>query len=210
MSKRRVAIFISGRGSNMVALLDAMATPGFPAEPALVLSNKGDAGGLTVAEERGIATAVVDHTAYPDRETFEIEIHARLRSHAVDLVCLAGFMRVLTPWLVERWDGKMLNIHPSLLPSFPGLRTHQRALDAGCTLHGCSVHLVTAGVDEGPILGQAAVPVLPGDDADALSARVLAAEHQLYPTSLRAFVEQESAAPDAGAQMFNPQATPKP
>jgi len=112
---------------------------------------------------------------------------------------------VLTPWLVERWGGKMLNIHPSLLPSFPGLHTHQRALDAGCTLHGCSVHLVTAGVDEGPILGQAAIPVLPGDDADALSARVLGAEHQLYPTCLRAFVERTSAAPDKDALLFNPQ-----
>jgi len=205
VTNTRVAIFISGRGSNMVALLDAMADPSFPAEPALVLSNKGDAVGLNVAEQRGIATAVVDHTAYPDRETFEIEIHARLRNHNIDLVCLAGFMRVLTPWLVERWGGKMLNIHPSLLPSFPGLHTHQRALDAGCTLHGCSVHLVTAGVDEGPILGQAAIPVLPGDDADALSARVLGAEHQLYPTCLRAFVERTSAAPDKDALLFNPQ-----
>lgn len=204
MTRARTAIFISGRGSNMVALLDAMADPDFPAEAVLVLANKADASGLAIAEARGIATAVVDHKAYPDRESFEIEIHARLLSAEIALVCLAGFMRVLTPWFVEKWEGRMLNIHPSLLPSFPGLHTHQRALDAGCTLHGCSVHLVTAGVDQGPILGQAAVPVLPGDDADALAARVLAVEHQLYPACVRAHLEGRASAPAPDARLVNP------
>jgi formyltetrahydrofolate-dependent phosphoribosylglycinamide formyltransferase len=204
VSKARVAILISGRGSNMVSLLDAMDAGAIPAEPALVLSNKGDAAGLALAESRGIATGVVDHKAYPDRQTFEIEIHARLLSAKIQAVCLAGFMRVLSPWLVGKWSGRMLNIHPSLLPSFPGLDTHARALAAGVKLHGCTVHLVSEKVDDGPMLGQAAVPVLPGDDEETLAARVLAAEHKLYPACLKAHLESEAAPGHARATLFNP------
>jgi phosphoribosylglycinamide formyltransferase-1 len=204
VSAARVAIFISGRGSNMLALIDAMAQPGFPATPALVLSDTGDAAGLAAAEARGVPTAVVDRKAYPDKESFEIEIHARLRSAQADLVCLAGFMRVLSPWLVEKWAGKILNIHPSLLPSFPGLDTHKRALEAGVKLAGCTVHVVTTKLDDGPVLGQAAVPVLPGDDEAALAARVLAAEHTLYAACVKAFVTKESRAPSPDARLVNP------
>ncbi|MGD2133618.1 MAG: phosphoribosylglycinamide formyltransferase [Maricaulaceae bacterium] len=196
MTRARVAILISGRGSNMMSLLDAMADEAFPAEPALVLSNRPDAGGLAVAEARGVATAVVDHRAYPDRQRFEIEIHARLLSAKVEIVCLAGFMRILTPWFVEKWEGRMLNIHPSLLPKYPGLDTHARALEAGDAEHGCTVHLVTAGVDEGPILGQAKIPIRPGDDPDALAARVLVEEHKLYPAALRDFINSRPSALD--------------
>ncbi len=182
---KRVAIMISGRGSNMAALLDAMAAPGFPATPAVVISNIGTAPGLLLAERRGVPTGVVDHTAYPDRERFEIEIHARLLSARVDLVCLAGFMRVLTPWLVAKWAGRMLNIHPALLPAFPGLNTHQRALEAGVAVHGATVHFVTPELDAGPAVGQAVVPVTPDDDPDSLAERVLAQEHRLFPECLR-------------------------
>jgi phosphoribosylglycinamide formyltransferase-1 len=188
----------------MVSLLDAMASDEAPAEPALVLSNKGAARGLALAEARGVPTAVVDHKAYPNRQSFEIEIHARLLSAKVEVVCLAGFMRVLSPWLVTKWSGRMLNIHPSLLPSFPGLDTHARALAAGVKLHGATVHLVSEAVDDGPILGQAAVPVLPGDDEDLLAARVLAVEHALYPLCLRAHLEGRSTAAEPGAKLFNP------
>jgi formyltetrahydrofolate-dependent phosphoribosylglycinamide formyltransferase len=202
--RARVAILISGRGSNMVSLLDAMAAGEVPAEPALVLSNTGDAPGLALAESRGVPTGVVDHKAYPDKQSFEIEIHARLLSAKAQLVCLAGFMRVLSPWLVGKWAGRMLNVHPSLLPSFPGLDTHARALAAGVKLHGCTVHHVSEKVDDGPIVGQAAVPVLPGDDEDALAARVLAAEHTLYPACLKAHIEGRADWAGAGAQLFNP------
>jgi len=204
VSAARVGILISGRGSNMVSLLDAMAGEAFPAEPVLVLSNRADAAGLALAETRGTATAVVDHKAYPDRQSFEIEIHARLVSAKVDVVCLAGFMRVLSAWLVSRWAGRMLNIHPSLLPSFAGLDTHARALEAGVRLHGCTVHHVAEALDAGPILGQAAVPVLPGDDEAALAARVLAQEHILYPACLRAHVTGEAAPARADARLINP------
>lgn len=181
---KRVAILISGRGSNMTALLDAMDAPGFPAAPALVVSNRGAAPGLGLAEARGVPTGVVDHRAYPDRERFEIEVHARLLSARADLVCLAGFMRVLTPWLVEKWRGRMLNIHPALLPAFPGLDTHARALEAGVAIHGCTVHFVTPELDAGPAIGQAAVPVLAADDPESLAERVLREEHRLYPVCL--------------------------
>lgn len=194
----------------MTALLDAMDDPAYPAAPVLVIANRGDAGGLQAAEARGVATGVVDHTAYPDRERFEIEIHARLVSASVDVVCLAGFMRVLSPWFVERWAGKLINIHPSLLPLFAGLHTHKRALEAGVRVHGCTVHHVTSGVDEGPIIGQAAVPVLDGDTVEDLSARVLAVEHALYPACLAKVARSltPNAPPDAPAAAPTPQTSP--
>lgn len=180
--KPRVAILISGRGSNMEALVKAAQAPSFPAEVALVLSNKPDAAGLKVARELGVEALAVDAKPYgKDREAHERAVDAELGKRDIQLVCLAGYMRLLTPWLVQRWEGRMLNIHPSLLPKFPGLDTHARALEAGEAEHGCTVHLVTEGMDEGPVLGQARVPVLPEDDEPALAARVLAQEHLLYP-----------------------------
>jgi formyltetrahydrofolate-dependent phosphoribosylglycinamide formyltransferase len=181
MSKARVAVLISGRGSNMAALIEAAKDPAYPAEIVLVLSNIADAGGLDIAQAAGIETAVIAHAPFgKDREAHERMIDARLRQSGVQIVALAGYMRVLTPFLVETWAGRMINIHPSLLPAFPGLHTHQRALEAGVAKHGCTVHLVTTGVDEGPILGQAEVDVLAGDDEEKLGARVLEQEHQLY------------------------------
>lgn len=184
--RRRAAILISGRGSNMAALLDAATRdPAYPAEIALVLSNRTDAAGLARAAAAGVPTAVVESRAFRgDREAFERAMDAELGRHGVELVALAGFMRVLTPWFVGRWEGRLVNIHPSLLPSFPGLDTHARALAAGVRLHGCTVHLVSPGVDEGPILAQAAVPVLPGDTPELLAARVLEQEHRIYPAAL--------------------------
>jgi len=185
MTRRRVAALISGRGSNMAALLAAAEDPAYPAEIALVLSNKADAAGLAHAASRGVPTAVVESRAFRgDRVGFEAVMEAEFSRHGIDLIALAGFMRVLTEGFVTRWEGRLINIHPSLLPCFPGLDTHARALAAGVRLHGCTVHLVTAGVDEGPILVQAAVPVLPEDDEAALAARVLAEEHRLYPAAL--------------------------
>ena len=185
MSKARVAVLISGRGSNMAALIEAAKEPAYPAEIVLVLSNIADAGGLDIAQAAGIETAVIAHAPFgKDREAHERMIDARLRQSDVQIVALAGYMRVLTPYLVETWAGRMINIHPSLLPAFPGLHTHQRALEAGVAKHGCTVHLVITGVDEGPILGQAEVDVLPDDDEDRLGARVLEQEHQLYARCL--------------------------
>lgn len=181
----RVAVLISGRGSNMAALLRAAAAPGYPARIALVLSNRADAAGLSVAQEAGVPTAVVESRAFKaDRAGFERAMEAEFARHGIELVALAGFMRVLTEGFVERWRDRMINVHPSLLPSFKGLDTHARALAAGVKLHGCTVHLVRSGVDEGPILAQAAVPVLPDDDEAALAARVLQQEHLLYPAAL--------------------------
>ena len=185
MSKARVAVLISGRGSNMAALIEAAKDPAYPAEIVLVLSNIADAGGLDIAQAAGIETAVIAHAPFgKDREAHERMIDARLRQSGVQIVALAGYMRVLTPYLVETWAGRMINIHPSLLPAFPGLHTHQRALEAGVAKHGCTVHLVTTGVDEGPILGQAEVDVLPDDNEDRLGARVLQQEHRLYARCL--------------------------
>lgn len=186
MSRRRTAILISGRGSNMTALLDAMADPAYPAEPALVLANRPEAAGLAAAAARAVPTRAVDHKAFPAREAFERALDAALTQAEADLVCLAGFMRVLTPWLIARWQGRLINIHPSLLPAFPGLDTHARALAARVAVHGCTVHFVTQGVDEGPIIGQAALAIRDGEDADALASRVLALEHRLYPLCLAA------------------------
>ncbi|MBR0650600.1 phosphoribosylglycinamide formyltransferase [Roseomonas terrae] len=185
MKRRRVAALISGRGSNMAALLAAAESPDYPAEIALVLSNRADAAGLAHAATRGVPTAVVDSRGFRgDRAGFEAAMEAEFGRHGIELIALAGFMRVLTEGFVTRWDGRMVNVHPSLLPCFPGLDTHARALAAGVRLHGCTVHLVTAGVDEGPILAQAAVPVLPDDTEATLAARVLIEEHRLYPAAL--------------------------
>ncbi len=190
MARKRVAILISGRGSNMAALIDAAKDESYPAEIALVVSNRPDAGGLERAKESGIETAVVDHAPFgADREGFERALQAVLDAHNIEIVCLAGFMRLLTPFFVGRWSERMLNIHPSLLPSFKGLDTHEHAIAAGVKIHGATVHFVVPKVDSGPILAQAAVPVLAGDDADALAARVLTAEHKIYPTALRLLAE---------------------
>lgn len=181
----RTAVLISGRGSNMEALLRAAAAPAYPARIVLVLSNRADAAGLERAREAGVATAVVESRAYRGgRAGFEAAMDAVLAEHGVELVALAGFMRVLTEDFVARWHDRLVNIHPSLLPAFKGLDTHARALEAGVKLHGCTVHLVRAGVDEGPILAQAAVPVRDDDTEASLGARVLAEEHRLYPAAL--------------------------
>jgi len=185
MSKKRVAILISGRGSNMMALVEAAAAPDFPAEIALVLSNRPDAAGLEWASSRDIAVATVDHKTHgKDREAFERAMQAVLIENRIDIVCLAGFMRVLTPWFVAQWTGRMLNIHPALLPSYRGLHTHERALDDGVKVHGCTVHFVVPEMDAGPIILQAAVAVEDADDADTLAARVLKEEHRIYPQAL--------------------------
>ena len=183
---KRVAILISGGGSNMLALVSSM-TGDHPARPVLVASNDPSAGGLAKAAALGIATAAVDHRAYPTREAFEAELARQIDAARPDILCLAGFMRILTPGFIRRYRGKMLNIHPSLLPKYPGLHTHARALAAHDTEAGCTVHEVTADLDAGPILGQARVPVLPGDSEDSLAVRVLGVEHQLYPAVLRRF-----------------------
>ena len=188
-SKTPVAILISGDGSNMVALIEASRAADCPYEVVLVLSNNPDAGGLAKAAALGVRTLAIDHRAHgKDREAHERLIDAVLREAGAQYVALAGYMRVLTPFLAEAWAGRMLNIHPSLLPKYPGLNTHQRALDAGDAEAGCTVHLVTAGVDEGPILDQARVPVLADDTPAILAARVLAAEHRLYPAALARLV----------------------
>ena len=189
--KKRVAILISGGGSNMVALARDM-DAGHPAEAVLVLSNNPDAGGLAKAADMGIPTAVVDHRPFKgNREAFETELHSALLATNPDIICLAGFMRILTPEFTAKWEGKMLNIHPSILPLFTGLHTHQRALDAGMAVHGCTVHRVTAELDGGPILGQAVIPVQAGDTPDDLAARLLPMEHRLYPAVLRKFADND-------------------
>ncbi|NPD16468.1 phosphoribosylglycinamide formyltransferase [Xinfangfangia sp. D13-10-4-6] len=189
---KRVAILISGGGSNMVALVNSM-TGDHPARPVLVASNDPAASGLEKARAAGVSTAAVDHRPFgKDRAGFEAALLRHIEAAEPDILCLAGFMRVLTPDFVARFEGRMLNIHPSLLPKYPGLHTHQRALDAGDTLAGCTVHQVTAVLDDGPILGQAQVPVLQGDTADTLAARVLVQEHRLYPEALRRFALGQS------------------
>ena len=186
MTRKRVAVLISGRGSNMAALIAAAKAPDYPAEIALVLSNVPGAGGLAIAESEGIATATIDSKAFPrDREGFERAMQAVLEAQRIDIVCLAGFMRILTTWFVGRWEGRMINIHPALLPAYKGLDTHARALADGAKEHGATVHFVTPEMDEGEIILQEAVPVLPGDTAETLGARVLAVEHRIYPAALR-------------------------
>jgi phosphoribosylglycinamide formyltransferase 1 len=190
MSRKRVAILISGRGSNMSALIEAAKAQDYPAEIVLVVSNRPDAAGLDRARAAGIATAIVAHTLFgDDRAAFERAIDAELQAHRVDLVCLAGFMRILTPWFVGRWSGRLLNIHPALLPQFKGLDTHRRALAAGVKRHGASVHFVVAEMDSGPIVAQDWVPVLEDDTEETLARRVLEVEHRLYPQALRAVAE---------------------
>jgi len=188
--KRRVAILISGRGSNMTALIAAAQAPDYPAEIALVLSNRPDAQGIAAARAAGIATAIVDHTRFgKDREAFEVALEHEFQARRIDIVCLAGFMRLLTPGLVSRWEGRMLNVHPALLPSFKGLDTHARALAAGVKIHGATVHFVTPEMDSGPIIAQGEVAVRDDDTADTLAARVLAVEHEIYPRALRLVAE---------------------
>jgi len=185
MARKRVAILISGRGANMAALIAAARNPDYPADIAVVVSNRPDAGGLQRARAEGIATAVIDQTEFrKDREGFERAVQEVLEAHRTHIVCLAGFMRLLSPPLVSRWDGRMLNIHPALLPSFKGLHTHERAIDAGVKIHGATVHFVVPEVDAGPIIAQAAVPVLDDDTPDTLAARVLAVELRIYPLAL--------------------------
>lgn len=185
-AKKRVAILISGRGSNMAALIEAAKAPDYPAEIALVLSNKAEAGGLAIAAANGIRTAVIEHKPFGrDRAAFDAAMQAVLDENRIEIVCLAGFMRLLTPEFCAHWVGRMINIHPALLPAFKGLDTHARAIEAGVKLHGCTTHFVTPGMDEGQIIGQAAVPVLDDDTEASLAARVLAEEHRLYPEALR-------------------------
>ena len=184
--KLRVGILISGRGSNMAALVEAASPPDFPAEIVAVLSNRPDAAGLAFAAERGIPAITVDHRDHRgDKAGFEQAMTAELERHGVEFVCLAGFMRLLSPWFIERWHDRLINIHPSLLPAYKGLDTYARALADGVKIAGCTVHFVRSEVDTGPIVAQAAVPVLPGDTPDSLSRRILAAEHKLYPHALR-------------------------
>ena len=182
--KKRVAILISGRGSNMKALVDAARAPDYPAEVVTVISNRPEAAGLAWAKEQGIPALGLDHKLYENREHFEGQLQGVLSMSRVDIVALAGFMRLMTPGFVESWRDRMIDIHPSLLPSFKGLHTHERALEAGVKITGCTVHFVRPEMDEGPIIGQAAVAVEPGDTPETLGARVLAAEHRLYPRAL--------------------------
>ena len=191
MAKCKVGVLISGRGSNMAALIAAARAADYPAEIACVIANKADAGGLAVAAADHIPTHVVSHRDYNAREDFEIAIDAVLRQHDVDLVVLAGFMRVLTPTLINRWPDRMINIHPSLLPAFQGLHTHERAIDAGCKVAGCTVHIVRAELDNGPILAQATVPVLEDDTPDSLAARILVEEHRLLPMCVAALAQKK-------------------
>ena len=189
MVRKRVAILISGRGSNMAALIDAARKPDYPAEIVLVISNRPDAAGLVLARQKGIQTATIDHKAFATRDAFDAALEMRLAKARVDVICLAGFMRMLTTPFVERWRGRMLNVHPSLLPDLKGLDTHTRALAAGAKLHGCTVHFVEPELDSGPIILQAEVPVLDGDDEKTLAARVLAEEHRIYPEALKLLAE---------------------
>ena len=215
MARLKIGVLMSGRGSNLQALSDAAADPAFPAEIALVVANQADAGGLARARAVGIRTEIINHRAFNAKQGFEASIDAALRGAKIELVCLAGFMRILTPWFVERWRDRLINIHPSLLPAFKGLDTHERVLTAGARFSGCTVHFVRPDVDDGPIIVQAAVPVMPGDTPETLADRVLGAEHHCYPLAVRLFAEGRlrlrddrvdivGAAPPADVVMFNP------
>ena len=186
---KNIVVLISGRGSNMESIVQACATEGWNARIAAVVSNQPDAAGLAFARARGIATAVVDHRGHASRESFDAELQRTIDAFAPDLLVLAGFMRILTPGFVSHYAGRLLNVHPSLLPAFTGLHTHRRALEAGCKAAGATVHFVTADLDHGPIIAQAVVPVLPGDSEETLAAHVLAREHVLYPRAVRWFVD---------------------
>jgi len=201
MARKRVAVLISGRGSNMAALIEAAKDKDFPAEIVLVVSNRPNAGGIALARNAGIATTIIDHTDYgKDREAFERALQAVLEGSSVDIICLGGFMRLFSPWFIKQWEGRMLNIHPALLPAFKGLHTHERALSEGAREHGATVHLVTLGMDEGPIVCQAAVPVIAGDTVETLAERVLTVEHKIYPLALKWVAENKVRVVD-GAQI---------
>jgi phosphoribosylglycinamide formyltransferase-1 len=189
VSKVRTAVLVSGRGSNLKSLIEAARAPDYPAEIALVISNKVDAGGLALAREAGIEIKAIPHKEYASREDFDRAIDAALHAANIALVAEAGFMRIHSEWFATEWAGKLLNIHPSLLPAFPGIHVHQQALDAGVKISGCTVHFLTPELDSGPIIAQTAVPVLPGDTADTLAARILVEEHKLYPVALRLVAE---------------------
>jgi len=191
MSKLKIAVMISGRGSNMGALARAAMDPDFPAEIALVLSNKPHVAGLDLAQEHGIPIKVVDHTSFDSREAHEEAVTEALQEAGAEMVCLAGYMRILGDGFVAQWRGRLINIHPSLLPAFRGVDTHERALERGVRIHGCTVHFVNSELDGGPIIAQAAVPVVPGDTAESLSERVLEAEHELYPHALSLIAQQK-------------------
>ena len=186
---KRIVVLISGQGSNLDAIVRASEAQDWPGRVVAVISNRADARGLVAAQDKGIATAALDHKAFPDRAAFDAALAETVDGFAPDLVVLAGFMRILTPEFVARYKGRMLNVHPSLLPSFAGLHTHRRAIEEGCKVHGATVHFVSAELDHGPIVAQAVVPVLPGDDEATLARRVLAAEHVLYPRAVRWFLE---------------------
>jgi phosphoribosylglycinamide formyltransferase-1 len=200
---KRIVILISGRGSNMEAMLRVAAAEQWPAQIVAVISNKASAAGLQTAKAAGIAARVVEHVAYPDRECFDQALASMIDEFSPDLVVLAGFMRILTPTFVAHYQGRLLNIHPSLLPSFPGLDTHRRALEAGVKLHGATVHFVTSELDHGPIIDQAAVPVLDGDTEDTLAARVLSQEHVIYPRAVRNFIEGRYTLTDGGLVRYS-------
>ena len=188
---KRIVVLISGQGSNLDAIVRASEAQGWPGRVVAVISNRADAGGLLLARAHGIATEVLDHKTFADRTAFDAALAALVDHHAPDLVVLAGFMRILTPGFVSRYEGRMLNVHPSLLPSFTGLNTHRRAIEEGCKVAGATVHFVCAELDHGPIVAQAVVPVRPGDDETTLAARVRAAEHELYPRAVGWFVKGE-------------------
>ena len=214
MAKLKVGILISGRGSNMAALIEAAREADYPAEIAVVVSNVASAPGLEAARKSGIATATIPHKDFPDRESFDRAVSAELEKHDVGLVALAGFMRIQSPWFPSRWKDRIINIHPSLLPSFKGLHVQQQAIDAGVRISGCTVHFVTPELDAGPIIAQAAVPVLAGDTADTLVARILRQEHRLYPLVVRWFGEGRlsvsgvrvtvSGLPESATLLFSP------
>ena len=208
-AKKRVAILISGRGSNMVSLIEAARAPDYPAQIVLVVSNRPEAAGLERARAAGIPTLAIDHKQFATRMAFEAKLHQALLDARIDLVCNAGFMRMLTGGFVDRWRDRQLNIHPSLLPSFPGLDTHERALGEGVKVHGCTVHFVRLEMDTGPIVAQAAVPVLPGDTPDSLGARVLEAEHRLYPHALRLVASGAARVVNETIEMVVPSVVPK-
>ncbi|HEX3483992.1 MAG TPA: phosphoribosylglycinamide formyltransferase [Micropepsaceae bacterium] len=188
-SRLRVAVLISGRGSNLKALIDACAAPDYPAQIVLVISNAADAGGLLYAKDAGIPTAIVEHQNFASRESFDAAMQTQLDQSGAELICLAGFMRILSDGFVRHWQGRMINIHPSLLPAFKGTHVHEQAIAAGVRISGCTVHYVTPELDCGPAIAQAAVPVDPGDTPETLAARVLEAEHGLYPLALRLIAE---------------------
>ena len=214
VNRLKVAVLISGRGSNLQALLDACAEPGFPAEIVLVISNIAGAYGLERAKLAGVPSLVIDHKAYPTREAFDSDMDKAIRAAGAELICLAGFMRLLSQGFSEAWNGKMINVHPALLPSFKGLHTHRKALEAGVKLHGCTVHFDTPELDDGPIIVQAAVPVLPADDEDSLAHRVLEQEHKAYPLALKLVAEgrvtvegrvvKVAGGDDPGVRLVNP------